>query len=311
MKLPDTFLGKTAKCPKCATVFTAGSAPTTITLSCPWCKNSLVFRDDTCLGKKTFCPKCAAQFSIGLDRTTTLIQQPPPPERAEWYYTKTGSQVGPVTWTQLRELAASGQLQPTDMIWRPGSDWVAAGFGGALSFPPARPASAPPARPAPAPPRPLPTASETTEDQGSSSVTHPAAPQQPPAPETPDPANQPTAFVSEGKSFNLVCPCCSKEGHNVIEYEKERQRSIWSYFRGKWVCPHCGQQFFLWKCKHCRNCYFTTQDSPGTLVCCGLPPARVVGRKAERRWHQWIFDPHHAWWSQRREMHDPETGDPW
>jgi hypothetical protein len=32
------------------------------------------------------------------------------------------------------------------------------------------------------------------------------------------------------------------------------------------------------------------QDSPGELACCGLPPARVVGRQGERRWYKWIFN---------------------
>lgn len=36
----------------------------------------------------------------------------------QWYYRKDGQKLGPVSSRQLKELAASGQLQPTDMIWR-------------------------------------------------------------------------------------------------------------------------------------------------------------------------------------------------
>jgi hypothetical protein len=52
----------------------------------------------------------------------------PPPEPPEWYFTNNGDQSGPVTWTHLRQLAASGQVQPTDMLWKAGMpSWVAAG----------------------------------------------------------------------------------------------------------------------------------------------------------------------------------------
>jgi hypothetical protein len=46
---------------------------------------------------------------------------------ADWYYTKDGQQQGPVTSAQLRQLAQSGELQPTDMVFKEGgSQWVAA-----------------------------------------------------------------------------------------------------------------------------------------------------------------------------------------
>lgn len=44
-----------------------------------------------------------------------------------WQYTRGGKQVGPVSGTQLKQLAASGQLSPTDMVWKDGMDaWVPA-----------------------------------------------------------------------------------------------------------------------------------------------------------------------------------------
>ena len=45
----------------------------------------------------------------------------------QWYYTDQGQRVGPVSPSQLRELAGSGRLQPSDMVWKDGmSNWTAA-----------------------------------------------------------------------------------------------------------------------------------------------------------------------------------------
>lgn len=45
-----------------------------------------------------------------------------------WYYSRGGQQAGPVTWAALYQLAQSGQIQATDMVWREGTpDWVQAG----------------------------------------------------------------------------------------------------------------------------------------------------------------------------------------
>lgn len=47
---------------------------------------------------------------------------------AEWYYAKAGEKVGPVTEAQLKELARSGGLSRTDMVWKQGmAKWVEAG----------------------------------------------------------------------------------------------------------------------------------------------------------------------------------------
>jgi hypothetical protein len=44
-----------------------------------------------------------------------------------WYYTCEGKQMEPVTGAELRQLAASGLLKPTDMVWTDGMDkWVRA-----------------------------------------------------------------------------------------------------------------------------------------------------------------------------------------
>lgn len=39
---------------------------------------------------------------------------------AEWFYAKDGRQLGPITWEQLYELAITGSVLPTDLVWRQG-----------------------------------------------------------------------------------------------------------------------------------------------------------------------------------------------
>ena len=45
----------------------------------------------------------------------------------EWYYAAGGNQAGPVGSDELKRLAASGELKPTDLVWRDGlADWTPA-----------------------------------------------------------------------------------------------------------------------------------------------------------------------------------------
>src|SRR4051812_30317832 len=60
--------------------------------------------------------------------TARPVALPPPLQArgAEWYYAEGGKRVGPLTWPELQRLAAVGQLQPTDQVWRAGATtWVA------------------------------------------------------------------------------------------------------------------------------------------------------------------------------------------
>jgi hypothetical protein len=64
----------------------------------------------------------------------------------EWYYAKNGQQLGPVSAEVLTRLAASGQVQPTDLVWSEGMpNWAPARTVRAI-FP-----EAPPVPVAPAP----------------------------------------------------------------------------------------------------------------------------------------------------------------
>ena len=77
-------------------------------------------------------------------RPVTLVAS----EAAEWHYIQNGQQAGPVPWSQLRQIADSGQLRPSDMVWKNGMPtWATAGSIRTL-FP------HPPALSSPPPPRP-------------------------------------------------------------------------------------------------------------------------------------------------------------
>ena len=70
----------------------------------------------------------------------------------EWYYAMGDEKHGPVTAEQLRALARSGELAPTDLVWTDGmGDWRQASSVKDL-LPPAR--STPPPRTAVAPMKP-------------------------------------------------------------------------------------------------------------------------------------------------------------
>src|SRR5207249_10574008 len=45
----------------------------------------------------------------------------------QWLYARDGKQAGPVSAAALKELAGTGQLSPTDFVWKQGMrEWIAA-----------------------------------------------------------------------------------------------------------------------------------------------------------------------------------------
>lgn len=43
----------------------------------------------------------------------------------QWYYSKNGTQLGPITGDELRTKIGSGEVSPVDLVWREGmSDWL-------------------------------------------------------------------------------------------------------------------------------------------------------------------------------------------
>jgi len=69
----------------------------------------------------------------------TIVPQPAhevASQAAQWYYVKNGQKLGPVTAQLLKEKALSGELLPTDYLWKFGlKDWVLAGSLPKLVFP--------------------------------------------------------------------------------------------------------------------------------------------------------------------------------
>ena len=64
---------------------------------------------------------------------------------AQWYYARNGKKSGPVTAQFLKEKALSGELLPTDQLWKDGlKNWVAAGSLPGLKFPVAQTTTASP-----------------------------------------------------------------------------------------------------------------------------------------------------------------------
>jgi hypothetical protein len=62
----------------------------------------------------------------------------------QWYYSQNGKQQGPVSVEQLKQLAQSGALLPTDLLWADGfREWRPASAAKGLVFPETRTASKP------------------------------------------------------------------------------------------------------------------------------------------------------------------------
>ena len=86
----------------------------------------------------------------------------------QWWYAVDGQQQGPVSSAELKQLADSGQLKPTDLVWQEGqADWAPASNVRGL-FPPQPQQGPPPSAPPPpaAGPPPIETTSETTTPSG-------------------------------------------------------------------------------------------------------------------------------------------------
>src|SRR5262245_16691575 len=71
-----------------------------------------------------------------------------------WYYVRDGAQTGPVSFDELKVVAASGQIAAGDLVWQEGTpDWVPARSVAGL-FPGPSPPPQPPQPPRQPPPPP-------------------------------------------------------------------------------------------------------------------------------------------------------------
>jgi uncharacterized RDD family membrane protein YckC len=94
----------------------------------------------------------------------------------EWHVGRNGQQTGPFTAQQLRQMAASGQLSPTDLLWKDGMpNWVPGSSVKGLFAEPVA-SGPPPSRPSPRPAAPPPRraiANETFDEPDLSGISEP------------------------------------------------------------------------------------------------------------------------------------------
>lgn len=84
-----------------------------------------------------FCASCGVKNSHSATRchacgealSWAIVNTKPAPPPKEWYYTKAGAKVGPVTEQQIIQLAVDGVIRRHTLIWKNGmQDWQALGI---------------------------------------------------------------------------------------------------------------------------------------------------------------------------------------
>ena len=133
-----------------------------IVFSCPRCKQTLEKPFEQ-VGMKFPCPTCGQRVEVPdppLDQTVLgeLMQElvakvqseaPAIPETQAmpddeqpplWFYRQGEEEVGPVAWEQLKDLAAVGQIQPHDLVWKQGTPYSVPAASVDDLFPPSAPA---------------------------------------------------------------------------------------------------------------------------------------------------------------------------
>ncbi len=119
--------------------------------SCPKCQTVLQAAAEQA-GATVGCPKCKFQMQIPSAAPTAKVASPPTANptpsastAAPWYFTRDGKRFGPYTAAQLNQYAGSGQLLPTDLVWKEGMEgWKPASTVKGLFA-----AQQPPSKPAP------------------------------------------------------------------------------------------------------------------------------------------------------------------
>ncbi len=140
-----------------------------ISFACPIC-NTVLNVDDRQKGAKLPCSKCGQRLQVpahARDKTVlgklvgadgpapltgkvAVLEPPPPPREALWFYTHAGKRCGPISWAQLLMRVGARKLRPADLVWTSGMPyWLAASAVPGLfaTVPGVKPPS-PPAAPA-------------------------------------------------------------------------------------------------------------------------------------------------------------------
>lgn len=92
----------------------------------------IVFQDTSRASTVEHAVPTSSTPPIEVTPSIVAYNQPPVPvvqqEIAEWFYTKNGQQVGPLTQEQVKQYIATKQIQADDMVWQSGMpSWVKAG----------------------------------------------------------------------------------------------------------------------------------------------------------------------------------------
>ena len=128
----------------------------------------------------------------------------------EWFYTQQGQQQGPVSAGQLKQLAISGRLLPTDLVWKEGmANWVPASSTRGL-FPqsPASGAAAPA------------SARAARSGSGPTSARKPVTGAAPPSGRTAAPGSGPISARSRSGPIH-VTPIDEGEDEDESDYDEE------------------------------------------------------------------------------------------
>jgi S1-C subfamily serine protease len=106
-------------CPSCQKVLQAPDERAGATVACPGCKKPLQIP-----AGQPVAAAAAVPSAVPSPAPQAVKTQSPAAAAATgsdgWIYAKGGQRLGPVSWTQLQNLAASGELQPTDKVWTKG-----------------------------------------------------------------------------------------------------------------------------------------------------------------------------------------------
>jgi hypothetical protein len=75
--------------------------------------------------QKVSCANCGQRLKVPDPpemRTMQAVLPPPKPAkgRKQWFYEEGGKQRGPVSWAELKRMAADGELSPEDRVWGEG-----------------------------------------------------------------------------------------------------------------------------------------------------------------------------------------------
>lgn len=101
-----------------------------IDFGCPKCRTTLRVADNAA-GQKLSCPKCSQRIQVPESPEMRTMAGVLPAQKVatvssgkEWFYQQDGKPCGPLTWIELKNRAATGELEPAERVWSEGmAEW--------------------------------------------------------------------------------------------------------------------------------------------------------------------------------------------